>query len=309
MSSPTFVVAGAARCGTTALIEGLRRHPRVFVTVPKEPHYFALHGTQPAFTGPGDATMINARAVVAEDEYLALYPDDVSAYEAVGEGSTSTLYYYERAIPEIERLAPDAQVLVMLREPVARAQSAYDFLVSRGYEGLPSLLDAVRAEPQRTAEGYHHLWHYEGMGHYAQSLAAFRDVFGPDRLRVIFQDDLSSNGSSTMVSALRFIGTTPEPGEDGDVATVNAAGAPRSRALSLLVHHTASRPWARKAFRAATTWEQRERFRRALLRQRVGVPWEVRKELGPRFAAEKAQLRALLPDLTGGRPLPEWLGT
>ena len=48
---PTFLVVGAARSGTTGLVEGLRSHPRVFVTDPKEPHYFALHRLGAAFTG------------------------------------------------------------------------------------------------------------------------------------------------------------------------------------------------------------------------------------------------------------------
>ena len=51
---PTFLVIGAARSGTTGLVEGLRTHPRVFVTDPKEPHYFALHRIGARFTAPGD---------------------------------------------------------------------------------------------------------------------------------------------------------------------------------------------------------------------------------------------------------------
>ena len=46
MPTPTFLVVGTARAGTTAVVEGLRTHPQVFVTQPKEPHYFAFHGTR-----------------------------------------------------------------------------------------------------------------------------------------------------------------------------------------------------------------------------------------------------------------------
>ncbi|MGB3827398.1 MAG: sulfotransferase, partial [Ornithinimicrobium sp.] len=131
---PTFLVIGAARSGTTALVEGLRADPRVFITRPKEPHYFALAGNPPSFTGPGDSTSINRVATARTEDYLALYPRDPSHYDALGDGSVSTLYYYSRSIPEIQRLAPRAKMVVILREPVDRAKSAYDYLTSKGHE-------------------------------------------------------------------------------------------------------------------------------------------------------------------------------
>lgn len=42
---PNFLIIGAGRSGTTGLAEGLKTHPSVFITEPKEPHYFALHGS------------------------------------------------------------------------------------------------------------------------------------------------------------------------------------------------------------------------------------------------------------------------
>ena len=73
MSVPTFLIVGGARCGTTGLVEGLRRHPNVFITDPKEPHYFALHGSGAHFTAPGDAHTINRVAVdVSGEPYVDL---------------------------------------------------------------------------------------------------------------------------------------------------------------------------------------------------------------------------------------------
>ena len=40
--NPNFIVIGQAKCGTTTVCETLRRHPQVFVTEPKEPHYFTF---------------------------------------------------------------------------------------------------------------------------------------------------------------------------------------------------------------------------------------------------------------------------
>ena len=61
---PQFLIIGAARSGTTALYQHLVTHPGLFLTTPKEPHYFALAGTRPAFTGPGDRQTISPREQV-----------------------------------------------------------------------------------------------------------------------------------------------------------------------------------------------------------------------------------------------------
>ena len=116
---PTFLVVGAARCGTTGLVEGLRSHPRVFVTDPKEPHYFALHRIGAHFTAPGDEHTINKVAVTDRDAYLALYPQEHD-FLALGDGSVSTIYYHQESIPEIKAINPDMRLVVMLREPVRK---------------------------------------------------------------------------------------------------------------------------------------------------------------------------------------------
>ena len=123
MTTPTFLVVGAARCGTTGLVEGLRSHPRVFVTDPKEPHYFALHRIGASFTAPGDAHTINRVAVTDRDAYLALYPAEHS-YVALGDASVSTMYYPQESIPEIKAMNPGMKLVMMLRDPVARAWSS-----------------------------------------------------------------------------------------------------------------------------------------------------------------------------------------
>ena len=72
MPGPQFLVIGAARSGTTALYQYLAEHPRLFLTEPKEPHYFALAGSAPAFTGPGDRPTINRLAVTDPAAYPEL---------------------------------------------------------------------------------------------------------------------------------------------------------------------------------------------------------------------------------------------
>jgi hypothetical protein len=39
-TGPNFFIAGAPRCGTTAMYDYLRQHPDVFMPLRKEPVYF-----------------------------------------------------------------------------------------------------------------------------------------------------------------------------------------------------------------------------------------------------------------------------
>ena len=39
---PNFLIAGAAKCGTTSLYHYLGQHPDVFLSTPKEPNFFRV---------------------------------------------------------------------------------------------------------------------------------------------------------------------------------------------------------------------------------------------------------------------------
>ncbi|MGB5951810.1 MAG: sulfotransferase [Ornithinimicrobium sp.] len=301
---PTFLVIGAARSGTTALVEDLRNHPRVFVTQPKEPHYFALHDRPPGFTGPGDASTINRVATPSLAAYRALYPNRGAGYDALGEGSVSTLYYHQHAIPEIRRLVPRAKLIIILREPVDRAKSAYDYLTSKGHETAPSLLDAVALETERIERGYHHLWHYTAMSRYAQSVGAFLATFGPEQVGIWFHDELVNDYDGTMSSVREFIGVreSEETASGSRTPRVNASGTPRSPTLTRAVRSAAGNRVSRHTIRAVTTFSFRERVRRMMVTSSA-LDTDTRELLAPRFAEDLMELRELLRD----RWAPHWL--
>lgn len=297
---PDFVVAGAGRAGTTALIEGLRRHPAVFVTDPKEPHYLAMHGSVPDYRGPGDDRHVNRQAVTVLDDYLALYSS--GDWLVRGEGSVSTMYYHDRAVPELVRLNPQVRVVVLLREPVSRAFSSFQYLRNSGREPLPDFLAAVAAEPSRQAANWHHLWHYTAMSRYAESLAALRSALGPERVGVWFYDDLERDYGTTVRRVLDFLEVPEAPWDDAVVPRVNASGAPRLGWAQHTMGRASAVPALRTTARRVTTWRFREAVRTRLLR-RSDVPAAARAELAPLFADDLRRLRAELE----GRALPAWL--
>lgn len=298
---PTFVVAGAGRSGTTGLVEGLRTHPRVFVTQPKEPHYFALHGTPARFTGPGDDATINRVAVTDRSDYLNLYPS-THDYVALGDGSVSTLYYADKAAPELLRINPDMRVVLILRDPVARAFSSYSYMRARGFEPCEDFLEAVADESRRQAEGWHHLWHYTAMSYYAHDYRTLRDAVGPDHIGVWFHDDLETDYDGTVTDVLRFIGAPPEEGTArSGVDRVNVSGTPRLASAQRAITWATRHEVVRGAVKRSTSFAFRERVRRTLLRPASSSAL-AREALEDRYTDD---LRELAGEID--RPLPAWL--
>lgn len=302
---PTFLVVGAARSGTTGLVEGLRTHPQVFVTDPKEPHYFALHRRKARFTAPGDDHTINRVSVTELDDYLALYPTG-GDHLALGDASVSTMYYHEDALPEIARLNPDVRLVVLLREPVARAFSSHQYMRARGLEPEEAFLDAVELEQERIDAGWHHIWHYTSMSRYAESLEALHDTFGHDQVGVWFHDELESDYTGTVSQILRFIGVPPVAGEATGVPHVNVSGQPKYRAVHRAIALATANRRIRSFVKARTSYRFRERIRRAVLRSDP-LPAGARERLGPLYSDDLVRVRSLLVASGHDRPLPGWL--
>ena len=300
MTLPTFLVVGAARCGTTGLVEGLRSHPRVFVTDPKEPHYFALHRTGAAFTAPGDAHTINRVAVTDRDAYLALYPEQHD-YLALGDASVSTMYYPKESIPEIRAMNPDMKLVMMLREPVARAWSSYQYMCARGFETEPDFLTAVALEEERKAAGWHHIWHYTSQSRYAGQVAALLDAFPREQVGIFFFDDLEQDYEGTLARVLDFLEVPTAPGAGEGIPRVNISGRPRFAAAHTVLGWAVGNELVRTFVKERTSYRFRERIRRTLLRQDV-LPADARARLEPLFADDVARLRAML-----GADGPVWL--
>lgn len=304
MTGPTFLVVGGARCGTTGLVEGLRSHPGVFVTEPKEPHYFAFHRNGAHFTAPGDEHTINRVAVTDKESYLRLYPDadrEGERYLALGDGSVSTMYYYEEALPEVLAVNPAMRLVVLLRDPVERAFSAYGYMRARGLEPVDDFLEAVALEERRKAAGWHHIWHYVAMSKYADSVAAIQSAVPADQLGIWFYDDLNSDYERTVSEVLRFIGVPEVQGEGAGIPRVNISGQPKSKSLHAVIKWATANAALRTAVKRSTSYRFRERVRGRVLRA-SGLPEGAREALAPEFEQDLGKLRELL----SGRG-PRWL--
>ncbi|MGQ0741565.1 MAG: oligosaccharide flippase family protein [Alphaproteobacteria bacterium] len=109
---PNFFIIGFEKCGTSALAAWLLQHPAVFMPWLKEPHFFCRAG----------GCLHRAWRDVAH--YERLFANATSQHETVGEASVDYIYA-DGAVPALLRYAPQAKLIVMLRNPVDMAVSLH----------------------------------------------------------------------------------------------------------------------------------------------------------------------------------------
>lgn len=109
MTKPNLFIIGASKCGTTSLAAYLAEHPEIFISTPKEIHYFS-----------------NPTYSLAK--YEKIFRNAGPQHKVVGEASTSYIYF-KQAVPTILEYNSNAKIIVMLRNPIDRLHSAF-------YEGL-----------------------------------------------------------------------------------------------------------------------------------------------------------------------------
>ena len=198
---PNFFIAGSFKCGTTALFDYLRQHPAIFMPFHKEPLFFG-----------DDLTRRYGR--MSEAQYLALFREARHG-QRIGEASSWYLYS-ESAAREIAGFAPDAQIIVMLRNPVDVMYAQHSQLIFNVEEDLTDFAAALEAEPdrrrgQRMPSGplRPETLYYRHSVRYAEQLRRYHDVFGRDRVHVIVYEEFRDQTAAVYRRVLEFLGVDP----------------------------------------------------------------------------------------------------
>ncbi len=234
---PNFFIVGAARSGTTSLDQYLRQHPEVYVTPRKETHFFATDFFPPYFTGPGDERL-NELLIRNEEQYAQLFTD-VAGAKAIGEASAFYLGFPGTA-ELIAQAVPDAKIIIILREPVARTYSAYMMLLRDGRETL-GLEEGLSREAERKQKGFEPIWWYKELSLYYKQVKHYLDVFGTQQVKVLLYEELFAHSGEVLSDVFSFLRVK----EDVDINTsvrYNISGVPKSRGFYTLLDNIIYNP-------------------------------------------------------------------
>lgn len=299
---PTFFVLGAMKCGTTSLYRLLDQHPDVFFSEPKEPIFFEAHYER------------------GLDFYRDTYFANWSGQSAVGDARTHHLFL-EFVAPLLAEHFPEARLVAILRDPVARAYSHWWHRTTRGLEtlGFTEAIAANRREQSTRPDAFAGVdgrarWKagmldehtarirprlYLELGEYAVQIERFRNLFSPDQLKVVLFEDLASNPVDTTRSVWEFIGVDPDQ-PLADPTPQNVAGARVRSPLAARMLHWPGQDAARQLLPNFI----RDRLRRFLAGRPAHQPSmdsATEADLLAHFAPHNRALSALIE-----RELPAW---
>ncbi len=292
---PTFLVVGAARCGTTSLFNYLNQHPDIFIPDRKECRFFSqMPGT---FEGPG-ADYQND--VIPDIEaYKQLF---VPGKDAVARGDISNdyLFYYEQSIDNIKKyLGDDIKIIIILRNPVERAYSNYMQHVKNDWEPL-SFEEALQAENDRISCNWAWPFYYTRVSRYTESVDAYLNSF--NRVRVYRFEDIFKPDVK-LTSLLQFIGVDPDIRMKTD-RRYNISGVPKNKFAKVMINsYRRIKPAAEPVLKQVLPEKTRMAVKQRLTKKGtkpVPVNPETKKKLQARFSDDIQALSRLLDrDLSG----------
>ena len=191
---PELVVIGAMKCGTSALHAHLDAHPDIAMARGKELNFFYGPAEPPPV--PEHEWWRHGQRHRGLAWYLAQFDPDARVR---GESSPG---YTDPSHPEVagrmHATLPDARLVYLVREPLARALSQWRHHVADGDETRPAgaaLLD----------EGSQ----YVARSRFYERLAPFLRCFGPERVLVVVQERLRSDPRGTLARVLEHVGLEP----------------------------------------------------------------------------------------------------
>ena len=207
--TPTFLLVGAQRCGTTSLHLALRAHPRIVLhRLHKGVNYFDLNYAR----GPQWY-----RAHFPLHAYALARAARAGGPPVTGE-SSGYYMFHPLAAERIAHDLPGAKLVALVRDPVERAYSAHKHEAARGFETEP-FERALELEPERLAgevermradpayESFSHRHHaYLARGRYAEQLSELAKHCGRDNLLVLDADDLFARPDEHYARVLAFLG-------------------------------------------------------------------------------------------------------
>ena len=198
VARPDLFIVGAPKCGTTALYEYLRRHPNIFMSRIKEPHFFAKDlGSYPF--------------IKTLEDYTALFAESGDEHLRVGEASV----YYLRssvAIQNIHAFNPDARIIAMFRNPVDAVHALHSQLLYVSEETVADFETAWRLQEPRsrgfnlpTASRGSFLLQYAQVGRFGTQTQRLLATFPAPQVKLVLYDDFAASPQRVYDEVIEFL--------------------------------------------------------------------------------------------------------
>lgn len=178
MKKPNLFIIGTRKTGTSALYMFLKKHPEIFMSDPKELHFFDQEKL-------GDF-----------EEYLSHFKN-ASSETYVGEASPS--YFQNSFCPKrLYEFNSDSKLILILREPTAYLRSYYSHSL-RGEQKSVENIDDFVFKDERMKDNL-------VLSDYKRFLKRYLKYFSKDQIKVLIYEDYKKNNKKAYEEVLKFLG-------------------------------------------------------------------------------------------------------
>ncbi|WP_285905644.1 sulfotransferase domain-containing protein [Pseudodesulfovibrio pelocollis] len=187
---PDFIIAGAAKSGSTSLFHYLKAHPGVFMPDEKEPSFFSTS----ELCGYHD-----------QEQYLNMFRD-AQPGEVAGEASVVYLMDPDSARRIHDMLGDSVKLIMVLRNPVDVMYSHWGHRYRDGIEHREA--EVALLESFKEMEWNPQRWHFQHAlrAQYYEQLKRYYDLFDPERMKVYIFEEFFSDGLPLFSDLCLFLG-------------------------------------------------------------------------------------------------------
>lgn len=180
---PNFIVVGAMKAGTSAFLTDLNEHPEVCVA-DKELHFF---NRDERYSGG-----------------LEFYRQFFKKCNTPAVGEKTPTYSYHPLVAErMHLLLPKVKLIWILREPVSRAYSHYNFFVGMGKERL-SFEKAIDRELSGNTRDF--TMRYLDRSIYVSQIKHYLEYFDQSQMLILLYEDYYRDRINVLTKTAQFLG-------------------------------------------------------------------------------------------------------
>lgn len=190
--SVDLMVAGVQKAGTSSVAQYLSQHPHILGHESREMPYFVR---DKVYKRDFDSVF---------QEY---YPENTQNQQLVLAKSVGVAYL-ETAACRLSEHSPNCKIIIILRDPVDRAYSAYWHMRREGWETKETFEAALAAEEKRARKDGDTSINcsYRAWGRYHEQIMQLRRLFGKGNVRILLFRDLRESPVATCQSVFEFAG-------------------------------------------------------------------------------------------------------
>ncbi|VEP14170.1 Sulfotransferase [Hyella patelloides LEGE 07179] len=205
---PDFMIVGAQKAGTTSLFHYLKQHPQIIDSNPSEVHFFDYKYQK---------GLLLYKSYFPTKIEIEQQQNNLNRKVITGETSPSYLFYPFVA-KRIAKTLPKIKIIILLREPIARAYSHYQHEVRKGRETL-SFVKAISREKngeviRKYQSGKYSNYQYAcrsymARSRYIEQVKDYYQLFNPENILVLSSEEFFSHTQITYDKVINFLGLKP----------------------------------------------------------------------------------------------------